>query len=136
MVRKLFPVGVFLLVLVVSATAVHYFVDRYISRDAVVAGAVSCAHLGADHIVTISQARLSSTNINGKLCDRLTITNEDSRLRLMAFGRHDHHRAYDSVVERLLSQGQSLTVTMDQPGRFTFHDHLDDAVVGYFTVSK
>jgi len=96
----------------------------------------TCKNHGVHHEVTIRQGKPSTFEVDGHLCDTLTITNEDDRLRLMAFGIHSHHQAYDGVVEKLLAQGKSLTVTFDQLGRFTYHDHLEDSVQGYFTVSN
>lgn len=87
-----------------------------------------------DHSVVIKHGVVTPGDTAGKLCDTLTITNADDTLRLMAFGQHDNHQPYDGVTEKVLSQGQSMTVTMDQLGNFTFHDHLNDAVIGYFTV--
>src|SRR5690242_2893393 len=69
-----------------------------------------------DHSVIINKGIVMPANTAGKLCDTLTITNDDDTLRLMAFGQHDNHQPYDGVTEKVLSQGQSMTVTMDQLG--------------------
>ena len=72
----------------------------------------------------------------GKLCDTLTITNYDPKLRAIAFGPHDHHVAYNGVTEQVLSEGQNMTIIMDEAGTYTFHDHVDDSSVGTFIVSR
>ncbi len=79
----------------------------------------------------VSPARLTATR-----CDTLTVTNRDKVERIIAFGNHDHHVAYDGIEEQKLAKGQSLTVTLDRVGSFHFHDHLHDEVEGYFTVTK
>jgi hypothetical protein len=94
-----------------------------------------CAHLGTNHLVTIQNSHAEPTNTAAKLCDKLTIVNEDPQVRLMAFGIHDKHQRYDGVEERALDKGQSLTVTLNQAGTFKFHDHLDDSAQGTFTVN-
>ncbi len=95
---------------------------------------VSCQSSPSEHFVTIANGELSSVDIHGGLCDKLTITNNDDQLRLMAFGVHDHHQSYDGVTEKTLLKGQSMTIVLDQRGTYTFHDHLHDEVKGTFTV--
>jgi hypothetical protein len=133
--KLVLPLAALLLLAGVTATAVA--VSSYIHQTSrqPVAAAV-CTAPGATYNVTIRHDKLSQTAISGRLCDRLTITNQDDRLRLIAFGIHTHHQAYDGVTEKLLQRGQSLTITFDRPGEYTFHDHLQDSVIGYFTVSR
>ena len=88
------------------------------------------------HQVVIKDGKVSPGSTSALECDTLVITNEDSRMRLMAFGPHEHHVSYDGVSERALGQGQSLTVKLVRVGTFTFHDHSDENVRGTFTVSK
>lgn len=89
----------------------------------------------AVHSVTIQDGRVTPRATTAQLCDSLTITNLDKSPRLIAFGQHDHHEPYNGVAEKLLAQGQSLTVQLDQAGNFRFHDHLDDTVQGTFSVT-
>ena len=96
--------------------------------------ATACADTGTEYIVTVHNSQLSINDIHARRCDKLTVANDDKTLRLMAFGRHDHHQSYDGVTEKVLAQGQSFTVVLDQAGTFTFHDHLHDDVQGTFTV--
>jgi plastocyanin len=87
-----------------------------------------------EYTVTVQNDKLSLNDIHAKLCDKLTIVNADDTLRLMAFGVHDHHQAYDGIEEKALKKDAQLSVTLDQTGTFTFHDHLHDGVEGTFTV--
>lgn len=89
---------------------------------------------GALHTVTIQHNQLDPARVTARLCDRLTITNLDDRQREIAFGQHSRHTAYNGVTERVLGRGDSLTVTLNRAGIFTFHDHLQDEVAGTFTV--
>lgn len=73
--------------------------------------------------VTIQNGKVLPARTEAHKCDTLVITNADSRARLIAFGPHDHHVSYDGVSERVLGQGQSLSITLVTPGTFTFHDH-------------
>lgn len=109
----------------------HYYVGTNSTPAAVT---FACKQRGATHQVVIENNQLSVAQIDGHLCDTMTIINEDDRIRLMAFGKHDHHQPYDGVVEKVLSKGESLTITFDQLGNFLFHDHLEDQVHGTFTV--
>jgi hypothetical protein len=98
------------------------------------AAKTTCNGDHSEYIVTIQDAKLSIDDIHAKLCDKLTIINADNTLRLMAFGVHDHHQPYDGIEEKLLKQNDQLSVTLQQTGTFTFHDHLHDEVQGTFTV--
>jgi len=96
----------------------------------------SCSKNGAAQTVVIQNGRVSDTNIHAPLCSRLTIVNKDHVTREIAFGAHDDHVPYDGVAEKILNQNQRFTVTLDQIGRFHWHDHEHDEVHGYFTVSR
>jgi hypothetical protein len=96
----------------------------------------ACVAIGSDRKVVIKNNTMTPDHVSAPRCDKLTITNNDDINRLIAFGPHEHHVAYDGVTERLLTPGQSLTVTLNQLGNFEFHDHLHDEVQGTFTVIK
>jgi hypothetical protein len=96
---------------------------------------VTCRTKGKNHQVVMRDDMVTPEHTAAPLCDTLTITNEDNLNRLVAFGPHDHHTPYDGVTARLLTSGQSLTVTLNQTGNFRFHDHLHDTVQGTFTVT-
>lgn len=100
------------------------------------AGACAQANGSESHNVMIMNSKPEPDHVTGKLCDSLTITNMDNIAREIAFGPHEDHVPYDGVAEKVLNPGQSLTVTLNQAGNFHFHDHLNDAVQGYFTITK
>ena len=87
-----------------------------------------------EHTLTIEDGKLSASNAQFHHCDRLTISNRDDQLRLMAFGVHDHHQRYGNTTEKMLLKDQQLTVTLTERDTYTFHDHLHDEVKGTFTV--
>lgn len=96
-----------------------------------------CQQDTARHValtVTLQNEQAVPSHITGKACDTLTISNADTKDRLIAFGSHEHHISYDGVSERVLAQGQSLTVVLVKSGTYLFHDHTDPAVKGSFTV--
>ncbi len=95
-----------------------------------------CSQKFKNHTATIENSVVKPKTTKAKLCDTLTITNKDDNTRKIAFGKHDHHQAYDGVVEKILEKGQSVTVTLNEAGSFKFHDHFEDKTIGYFTVSK
>ena len=95
-----------------------------------------CGPNQTTHQVVISAGKATPTFTQAKLCEHLTITNNDGQLYLMAFGEHQDHLAYDGVIEKLLAQNESLSVQLVQAGTFVFHDHLQDKVQGVFTVSQ
>lgn len=88
------------------------------------------------HTVVIRGGKVYPSHTTGLQCDTLTIVNQDNKIRLMAFGPHEHHVSYDGVSERVLGPGQSFSVKLIQVGTFYFHDHTDDIVKGSFTVNR
>jgi hypothetical protein len=100
------------------------------------AAAQTCSVHGTVHTITISGQTMVPDHINGKLCDQLNVINGDDELRLIAFGPHERHVAYDGIAEHALDAHQSFTVTLVQTGTFLIHDHIHDEVHGSFTVTK
>lgn len=97
---------------------------------------VSCGEQKTNHTVTIQNNTMNPTHIDAALCDTLSITNTDDKLRLMAFGEHDKHQVYDGIYEKALKKDESFTITLNKAGTYTFHDHTQDEVEGSFTVSE
>lgn len=129
--------GIVLIVVIAGAVAGAYLLaSRYLLASHTTKPAIAaCTTKGAAHTVVIQDNVVTPDHTQASLCDTLTILSKDNRIRLMAFGPHDDHQPYDGVGEKTLEQGQSFTVVLDQAGSFTFHDHLDDSVIGYFTVA-
>jgi hypothetical protein len=96
----------------------------------------ACTGAHAVHKADIQNDKVVSAHISATRCDTLVITNLDERPRIIAFGQHDKHVAYDGVTERYLSPEGKFEVTLIQPGNFRFHDHDQDEVVGTFTVTQ
>lgn len=108
--------------------------DWYLSRTATTA--TTCSAPGASHFVYIQDGKAIPAATSGLLCDTLTIINKDPKLRVIAFGPHDRHITYNGVTEQALAENQSMTITFDRMGTFTFHDHVDYSSAGTFIVAK
>jgi hypothetical protein len=91
---------------------------------------------GSTTKINIHDSKVSNPNITGNLCDKIMFTNSDPITREIAFGAHENHVPYDGVAEKFLNKGQSFTITLDQTGKFHWHDHIHDEVEGYFTVTQ
>ncbi|HEX3081842.1 MAG TPA: cupredoxin domain-containing protein [Candidatus Saccharimonadia bacterium] len=118
---------------------VHVATASFLSKEAAKPESTplaDCPVKKQSHIVIIKDGTVSPLHTDAGLCDTLTITNADNANRLMAFGQHEHHIAYDGIEEKELRPGQSLIVTLDQAGTYLFHDHLQDEVQGTFTVTR
>jgi plastocyanin len=100
------------------------------------AASSTCSQQGAVHTATIKDNKVQPSHISGQRCDVMEIVNLDAVTREIGFGNHDHHVPYDGVSERLLTQNQSLTVTLNQTGEYHFHDHFHDEVTATFTVVR
>lgn len=95
----------------------------------------ACQGTYTNHRVTISKGVLSPTHTTAHRCDTLTFLNEDSRLREIGFGSHPNHTGYSGQDDLLAKKGVGVTITLNKTGNYEFHDHLDPAVVGDFTVA-
>ncbi|HSX28599.1 MAG TPA: hypothetical protein VLF60_04085 [Candidatus Saccharimonadales bacterium] len=117
---------------IVAKYATHYLQTKSDAQ----AASLTCAKTGTAHQVTITHNVMQPARVLAKRCDTLTITNTDDVLREIAFGAHEHHEAYNNVSEQPLQYGQRFTITLNQTGDYTFHDHLHDEVTGEFTVAE
>ncbi len=88
------------------------------------------------HKVIIKDDKANPSHVVALQCDTLTFVNEDSSIKLVAFGPHEHHISYDGISEKALEPGQSFSVKLVQTGTFHFHDHISDTAQGSFTVNK
>lgn len=96
----------------------------------------ACQKIGTHHRVTISKNVVSPSYIDAKLCDTLTFINEDSITRLIAFGPHAKHIYYGGETEITVHKNYAKTITLNQLGTYTFHDHDDESVTGSFAVTQ
>lgn len=111
----------------------HYVSSHYLSTRPKVSIA-KCPDQQTLHVVIIQNNTVTPAHTEASLCDSLIIINNDNRLRELAFGQHDHHEWYNGVSETFIGQNHSLTITLNQTGTYTFHDHLEDKLLGSFTV--
>ncbi|MEP7204715.1 MAG: hypothetical protein ABI716_00800 [Candidatus Saccharibacteria bacterium] len=100
------------------------------------ASAETCGSSGQIYQVVFQHNHASPENTYAKKCDRIQFVNRDSVTRNISFGPHEQHVAYDGVLEKLLRQNQSFTITLNNAGLYPFHDHFHDEVAGYFSVSR
>lgn len=129
-------VGIALLAIVIGAAAVYgsivgiegYNNQQYASLHE------GCSAHHTSYLVTVIDGAASPTNTVASKCDTLTIKNLDNVDRMMAFGIHEMHTAYDGVEEHELLGNQEFTITLIQTGSFKFHDHMNEKVAGTFQV--
>lgn len=95
---------------------------------------INCPQVGQEHFVTIKDNKMEPQVTQANLCDKLTITNQDDKLRRVAFGEHEEHIAYNGTVEKILRKGQSFSVTLNEAGNYNFHDHLQEEVQAEFSI--
>jgi hypothetical protein len=108
----------------------------HIESNKAAAAFPKCTGRHAIHAVVIRNDKVVPSHTEAKRCDTLVITNLDDVPRIMAFGPHENHVAYDGVSEQYLSKDGKFSVTLVQPGNFLFHDHDNPGVQGTFTVTR
>lgn len=93
-----------------------------------------CSPRNPKHEAVIQNNVITPAHIVAAKCDTLTIKNLDGNDRIIAFGVHNRHVAYDGVKEKELRAGENFTITLTQPGQYLFHDHMDEDVMATFEV--
>ena len=87
-----------------------------------------------NHKVVIQNNIVTPAHIDARQCDTLTINNLDDAKRLIAFGQHEKHVAYDGITQKVLTKNKSFTVMLITLGDYKFHDHMHDEIQGTFKV--
>lgn len=96
----------------------------------------ACQQLGVNHKVIIQSGSVVPMHVDARLCDTLTFINEDDTSRSIAFGRHLEHITYGGEYEVGVNRGRPQTITLNQPGEYIFHDHLEPDTGGSFSVTQ
>jgi len=95
----------------------------------------ACSNIGINHRVVIKDGKVSMPHTEAHLCDTMTFINEDASVRKISFGTYPNHDAYGGEIELSVRKDHPKTLTLNQMGiNLLFHDHLDPAVTGSFTV--
>jgi cytochrome o ubiquinol oxidase operon protein cyoD len=94
----------------------------------------ACQVANESHIITIKNGQVSPIRIEAQMCDALTFINEDEKEREIVFGSHPDYDSYGGIFEVEVSNGRPETINLNQSGDFSFHDHQDPELIGYFTV--
>lgn len=114
-------------------------IRRFAQREGIaqVGGAETgaCQENKANHIITISDSAVSPTEVQAKRCDTLTFINDDTKYREITFGQHLEHVSYGGEDYVVLDDGRPETITLNESGAFTFHDHREPSVAGRFLVA-
>lgn len=128
-----------IVIIILVATATALAASRLAQRQLYAGKEASqqCAKATPNnHMIYIENDTATPEHIEARQCDILTITNRDDAIRLMAFGKHDKHTAYDGIETKVLSKDQSFTVNLVQTGKnFEIHDHKYDEIQSTFTVT-
>lgn len=96
----------------------------------------ACQGRGENHKVTIKGGAVSPFRIEARLCDTLTFINEDDKTVNITFGQHLQHISYAGEYEVSVYKGRPASITLNETGEYLFHDHLDPAVTGNFSVEQ
>ena len=96
----------------------------------------ACQEIHDNHKVTIKNGEVSPVHTQALLCDSLTFINEDDKIRDMTFGSHPSHENYGGESELTVRKEHPKTITLNQVGEYTFHDHLNPETEGDFKVTQ
>lgn len=94
----------------------------------------ACQGQHANHKITIKNGYVNPLHTEAGKCDTLTFINEDNEVREITFGTHPEHGVYAGERELVVRKGRAKSITLSEPGRYQFHDHLQTKTAGGFTV--
>lgn len=94
----------------------------------------ACKGQYANHKITIKNGQPNPLHTVAIKCDTLTFINEDNQIRKITFGTHPNHGTYAGENELEVRKGRAKSITLSEPGRYQFHDHVQSEVAGGFTV--
>lgn len=95
---------------------------------------MTCKATGQNHTVLFADTSVQPRKLEAKRCDTMTIISGSNKDRLIAFGVHNQHVAYNGVTEKRLPTKESFTITLDKAGSYLFHDHDEEALGATFDV--
>jgi len=96
----------------------------------------ACVGASKMYMVVIKNGVVSPRHTDAHRCDTIMFMNEDNMSRDIAFGPDENHEIYGGVVDLPLGSGQEeQTLTLNQSGTHSFHDHLHTSTAGDFTVT-
>jgi cytochrome o ubiquinol oxidase subunit IV len=96
----------------------------------------ACQEVHLNHQVTINAGKVSPTATSARLCDTLTLVNQDDATRAIVFGVYPQQQSYGGQSELSVHKNYPKTITLNQSGTYVFYDSLYPNVTGSFTVSQ
>ena len=92
---------------------------------------------GKEIIVSTQNGKFVPAQVRAEVCDKLIFVNLDSQPRWPAVGPHPTHTSYPGFdSKRALKQGEQFEFLLNRPGHYSFHDHLQDDIVGSVTITQ
>lgn len=88
-----------------------------------------------DHVLVIGEG-LDARRIEANRCDTLTIKSGDGVAHELMFGSVDNPTSYGGVHELLIRNDRAKIITLNETGDFSFHDHNDPSIMGFFSVKE
>lgn len=86
-----------------------------------------------NHVVTIGNG-LAISHVEAKRCDTLTIKSGDGLAHELMFGSYNNPTSYGGVHEIFVRNDRAKIITLNEVGDFSFHDHNNPAISGFFSV--
>jgi cytochrome o ubiquinol oxidase subunit IV len=96
----------------------------------------ACDENKTGHTIVMRDNEARPVMVDAKRCDTITFINQDPQKRELAFGTHPDDVSYGGRFELVLDDSRPETITLNETGTFTFHDHLDSNIIGEFRVTE
>lgn len=101
----------------------------------VVADPQPCERIGKVINLSITDQAIEPDFINAQLCDRLVFHNRGRKVHQPAFGPHPAHLDIPEFeAPTPIQPNEIFTVTLNRPGEYSYHDHLQPRIEGCLKV--
>jgi cytochrome o ubiquinol oxidase operon protein cyoD len=89
---------------------------------------------GKNYTIELKGNKATPRHTDARLCDTILFVNLDDETRDIEFGVHDLHTMYAGEGGKSIRPGRNMSLRLTELGTFKFHDHIQDAISGTFTV--
>ncbi len=87
------------------------------------------------HEVIIKDGMFHPRELTAAVCDRIRFVNRESVPHEPAVGSHPAHTSYPGFdAESPLWENEIFEFTLNRPGTYSFHDHLNESMVGALVI--
>jgi cytochrome o ubiquinol oxidase subunit IV len=96
----------------------------------------ACRQTYANHKIAIATDSATPLHTSAHLCDTLTFISSDNNSHTISFGTYPKRDSYSGLFDLAIRKRVNKTITLNQLGTYEYHDAINPAISGNFTVTQ